>query len=114
MIVDAITALVVEKAYDRLKTKTQLKTAGILILVAIPVLTILLAILSMQYSVSLVVGGMVVFGMVMGVHETIMRSAIADMTPLHKRGTGYGIFNTSYGLALFGGAALMGLFYDLN
>jgi len=50
----------------------------------------------------------------MGTHETVMRSAIADITPFYKRGTGYGIFNTSYGLALLGGAALMGLFYDMN
>ena len=48
------------------------------------------------------------------VHETIMRSAIADITPYRKRGTGYGIFNSSYGLALLAGSALMGFFYDLK
>ena len=43
-----------------------------------------------------------------------MRSAIADVTPFDKRGTGYGVFNTGYGLALMVGAALMGLLYDMN
>ncbi len=57
---------------------------------------------------------MMIFGIVMGTHEAIMRSAIADITPFYKRGTSYGIFNTGYGLALLIGAALMGWLYDLN
>jgi MFS family permease len=67
-----------------------------------------------SHTTTLIIIGMMIFGMVMGTHETIMRSAIADITPFHKRGTGYGVFNTAYGLALLGGAALIGLFYDLN
>jgi predicted MFS family arabinose efflux permease len=30
---------------------------------------------------------------------------------LRKRGAGYGIFNTAYGLAVFLGSSLLGLFY---
>jgi len=43
-----------------------------------------------------------------------MRSAIADLTPLKKRGTGYGIFNSAYGLAIFIGSAAMGLLYEYS
>jgi hypothetical protein len=43
-----------------------------------------------------------------------MRSAIADLTPLRKRGTGYGLLNTSYGLAFFVGGAVMGLLYEVD
>ena len=50
----------------------------------------------------------------MGCHETVMKSAIADLTPLKKRGTGYGIFNAAYGLAIFIGSALTGLLYDYS
>jgi len=50
----------------------------------------------------------------MGTHETIMKSAIADITPMKKRGTGYGIFNTAYGFAVFVGSATMGLLYDVS
>ncbi|CCQ95529.1 Major facilitator superfamily MFS_1 [[Clostridium] ultunense Esp] len=114
MIVDAATALLVGKAYDRLKVKTGMRTGGILVLVAIPFITMLLPIFTLSNSTILIVIGMIVFGIVMGTHETVMRSAIADITPFHKRGTSYGVFNTSYGLALLGGAALMGLFYDRN
>lgn len=48
----------------------------------------------------------------MGGHETIMKAAIADITPIKKRGTGYGIFNFSYGLALLAGGYIAGLLYE--
>jgi MFS-type transporter involved in bile tolerance (Atg22 family) len=50
----------------------------------------------------------------MGIHETIMRAAIADLTPIEHRGFAYGIFNTVYGAAWFLGSTSMGLLYDLN
>ena len=53
-------------------------------------------------------------GIVLGVHETVMRSAIADITPFRKRGIGFGLFNTIYGLALLFGSLLMGRLYDLQ
>ncbi|CDZ75091.1 Major Facilitator Superfamily [Peptoniphilus sp. ING2-D1G] len=114
MLVDAVVALLVGKAYDRLKMKSGKKTGGILILAAIPFITLLLPLLTLSNSKIFIIIGMTIFGIIMGIHETIMRSAIADITPFNKRGTSYGVLNTAYGLALLGGAALMGLFYDLN
>jgi MFS family permease len=80
----------------------------------LPAVSILLPVLTLSHSAILIAIGMIVFGIVMGIHETVMRSAIADVTPFDKRGTGYGVFNTGYGLALMIGASLMGLFYDMN
>jgi predicted MFS family arabinose efflux permease len=114
MLVDAVSALIVGRIYDRLKIRTNLKTGGILVLMLIPFITLLLPVLTLGKSTVLIVIGMIIFGIIMGTHETVMRSAIADITPFNKRGTGYGVFNTSYGLALLGGSALMGLFYDIN
>ena len=114
MLVDAVAAMIVGKAYDRLKEKTGKKTGGILALAAIPLMTMLLPLLTLSHSTALIAAGMALFGVVMGTHETIMRSAIADITPYRKRGTGYGIFNSAYGLALLAGSALMGLLYDLK
>lgn len=110
--IDAITALLFGKIYDNLKSKTGIKTSGLLTLLAIPFLSIILPILALTDSKVLVIIGMVVFGIIMGVHETIMRSAIADIVPFYKRGTGYGVFNAAYGLALLGGSSLMGFLYD--
>lgn len=110
--IDAITALLFGKIYDNMKLKTGIKTSGLLTLLVIPFLSVALPIFTLSNSEGLVIAGMVVFGIIMGVHETIMRSAIADIVPFYKRGTGYGVFNTAYGLALLGGSSLMGFLYD--
>ncbi len=114
MAIDAVAALLVGKLYDYMKKKTGIKTGGLSVLISIPFITLLLPLLTMSSSILLIVNGMVIFGVVMGTHETIMRSAIADITPFYKRGTSFGVFNTGYGLSLLIGSALMGLLYDLN
>ena len=114
MIVDALTALIVGRLYDKLKEKSGKKNGGILVLGAIPVVTLLLPFFGLTMSKSLIIVSMIIFGIIMGTHETIMRSAIADITPFDKRGTGYGVFNTGYGLALFLGATITGYLYDKN
>ena len=48
----------------------------------------------------------------LGVQETIVRAAIADLTSVERRGFAYGIFNTAYGAGWFLGSALMGLLYE--
>lgn len=114
MAVDAVAALLVGNAYDRLKKKKAMKTGGLTVLMAIPFITLLLPFMTLSSSITLIVIGMMIFGVVLGTHETIMRSAIADITPFHKRGTSYGVFNAAYGLALLIGSTLMGRLYDLN
>lgn len=114
MIVDAVTALIVGRLYDKLKEKSGKKNGGILVLGAIPVVTLLLPFFGLTMSRNLIIVSMIIFGIIMGTHETIMRSAIADITPFDKRGTGYGVFNTGYGFALFLGATVMGYLYDKN
>lgn len=114
MIVDALTALIVGRLYDKLKEKSGKKNGGILVLGAIPVVTLLLPFFGLTMTKSFIIVSMIIFGIIMGTHETIMRSAIADITPFDKRGTGYGVFNTGYGLALFLGATITGYLYDKN
>jgi MFS family permease len=41
-----------------------------------------------------------------------MRAAIADLIPIARRGSAYGIFNTVYGLSFLVGSAVMGFLYD--
>ena len=114
MAVDAVTALVVGRAYDKRKKSSGEKSGGLLILVVLPIFSLLQPFFSLSHSVPLLCIGLLLFGIIMGMHETVMRSAIADVTPFHKRGIAYGIFNAAYGLALFIGASLMGFFYDLQ
>jgi predicted MFS family arabinose efflux permease len=114
MAVDGVVALIIGKMYDRFKKKRKNDKAGLLTLISIPAFSILIPVLGFSYNPVFAVIGILLWGVVMGIHETIMKSAIADLTPLKKRGTGYGIFNTSYGLAVFAGSTLMGLLYDIS
>jgi hypothetical protein len=110
--VDGATALLVGLGYDAMKKRKDHEQGGLALLVVIPIFSILIPVLGFTSSKPLAIAAAVVWGIVMGTHETIMKSAIADITPMKKRGTGYGIFNTAYGLAVFVGSAAMGLLYD--
>jgi len=112
--IDAVMALVIGKTYDTLKNKKKNENAGLLALLVIPLLSMFIPLLAFSLNYIFIIISMVFWGMVMGAHETIMKSAIADITPLKKRGTGYGIFSTSYGLAIFGGSIMVGLLYDFS
>ena len=114
MAVDALVAIFIGKGYDRLKRQLRHKTGGVLILLIVPLLTAFVPLLTLSHSVSMLWIGMVLMGVVLGAHETVMRSAIADITPFSKRGIGFGIFNTIYGLSLLLGSLLMGWLYDLE
>jgi len=103
--VDALAALLVGKTYDRI---------GLISLLAVPLLTLPIPFLAFSHSYSLVLISIVLWGAVMGIQETIMRAAIADLTPVERRGFAYGIFNTAYGAGWFVGGALMGLLYELS
>lgn len=114
MAVDAFVAIFIGKGYDRLKRQLGHKTSGVLILLIVPVLTAFVPLLTLSHSVGMLWVGMALMGGVLGAHETVMRSAIADITPFSKRGIGFGIFNTVYGLSLLLGSLLMGWLYDLE
>jgi predicted MFS family arabinose efflux permease len=103
--VDALAALLVGKTYDKI---------GLISLLAIPLLTLPIPFLAFSHSYSLVLMGIILWGVVMGIQETIMRAAIADLTPVERRGFAYGVFNTAYGAGWLLGGALMGLLYELS
>ena len=60
------------------------------------------------------IAAIVLFGFSLGIQETVIKAGIADITPLKKRGTGYGIFNTMNGLGLLASGAAMGLLYNVS
>jgi len=114
MAVDAVIALIIGKMYDQLKTRRRNNKAGLLTLLIIPLLSLFIPFFAFSMNYVFILMSIIVWGVVMGSHETIMRSAIADITPLKKRGTGYGIFTTSYGFALFMGSVLVGVLYEYS
>lgn len=114
MLVDAGMALVAGKLYDRSKDGRKSESGGLRVLMMIPLLTAPIPVLAFTPSLPAIIAAVVLWGAVMGTHETVMKAAIADITPIQKRGTGYGIFNTAYGLAMFSGTALAGFLYDVS
>jgi MFS family permease len=112
--VDAVIGLAIGRWYDKLKIKFNNEHAGLLLLIALPLLTAPLPFLTLSLSLPLIIAGVVLWGIVMGTHETIMKAGIADITSIKKRGTGYGIFNMMYGIAIFIGSAAAGFLYDYS
>lgn len=103
--VDALAALAFGRLFDRI---------GIAALALGSLLTAWFAPLVFYGGLPYAVAGMVLWGIGMGAQESIMRASIAEMVPIDKRGTAYGIFNTGYGVCWFLGSALMGYLYDVS
>jgi MFS family permease len=104
MAVDGIVALIIGRVYDRV---------GLKALLIVPVLTVPIPWLAFSSSTGGAIASILLWGAVMGIHETIMRAAVADLTPIERRGTAYGVFNTAYGLSWLVGSVLLGWLYQV-
>jgi MFS family permease len=98
----AIGALASGWLYDRV---------GLRGLIVVPVLAAAVPFLSFSMSTSAVWVGAAVWGLGLGVHESTMRAAVADLVPRNRRGFGYGMFAAIYGLAWLGGSTAIGACY---
>lgn len=105
MVADALAALLFGRLFDRI---------GLPVLIGASLLSSLSAPLVFLDGFVSALLGMTLWGIGLGAQESIMRAAIAEMVPTDRRGTAYGIFNTSYGLCWFLGSAAMGWLYDAS
>lgn len=58
--------------------------------------------------------GVCVWGLGMGVHESIIPAAVAPMVAPDKRASAYGLFTGVYGIAWFAGSTAIGALFDLS
>jgi predicted MFS family arabinose efflux permease len=56
--------------------------------------------------------GMVLWGMGLGAQDACLKGTLSSIVPGGKRSTGFGIFDTWFGVAWFAGSATMGLLYQ--
>ena len=58
--------------------------------------------------------GCALWGLGMGVHESLIPAAVAAMVPPLRRPSAYGIFTAAYGVSWFIGSAMIGVLYDIS
>ena len=103
--VDAVFALITGSLYDKY---------GVKVLFVLPVVSALVPLFAFASSVPLVAVGVALWGMSLGVQESTMRAAVADMVPGGKRATSYGMFSVATGIGTFVGATVIGVLYPLG
>lgn len=101
--VDAPMALVSGHMFDKLGTKV----------LALPfTLSIFPALFVSYRGIVGVITACVMFGLVLGMQESIYRAAVSELVPLGKRGTAYGVFNTVLGLGTLASGVIFGFLID--
>jgi MFS family permease len=103
MAVSGTGSLVFGRLFDRF---------GISMLVPLTVLSTLFAPLVFLGGFWAALLGAALWGLGMGVHESIVPAAVAPMVPPRLRASAYGLFTAGYGVFWFIGSALIGILYD--
>jgi MFS family permease len=103
--VDALAALIFGRLFDKI---------GLSIMIVVAVLSAFFAPLVFLGGLYSALIGISLWGIGLGAQESIMRAAIAGMSPVQRRGTAYGVFNTIFGVFWFIGSLTMGILYDIS
>ena len=103
MATDAVAALTLGRAYDRV---------GLWTMVVATLASAAAAPLVFLGDLRMAALGMALWGVGTGAQESVMRAEVAAMAPKERRGTAFGIMNMIYGVAWFAGSALLGVLYD--
>ncbi len=103
--VDALAALIFGRLFDKI---------GMWAMVIAVISSAFFAPLVFWGDFTLALLGMALWGVGMGAQESIMRAAVAEMSPVDVRGSAYGLFSTIYGVSWFIGSFTMGILYDFS
>ena len=100
--VDGVFALITGSIYDKV---------GVRVLFVLPVVSAIVPFFAFGDSLASVIAGVVLWGASLGIQESTMRAAVADMVPGCKRATSYGMFSVFMGVGSFVGAGVTGALY---
>ncbi len=87
---------------------------GIIILVPLTIFSAAYAPLAFFGGPALALGGVILWGVATGVHESVMAAVVAQMVAAERRASAYGLFMAVFGVAWFGGSVLLGGLYDVS
>ncbi|MDJ0269084.1 MAG: MFS transporter [Aigarchaeota archaeon] len=99
-LIDAPVALLAGHWFD----KTGVRLLALPFVLSIPATLMTLY----AYDMATLIAGAAVFGVVLGMQESIYRASVAVMTPEEARGSAYGVFSAAYGISLMGSGAVYG------
>ncbi len=85
---------------------------GFTVLIGLTVLSAAFAPLVFLGGFGLALAGAAVWGLGMGVHESIIPAAVAPMVRPERRASAFGLFTAGYGVFWFLGSASIGVLYD--
>jgi MFS family permease len=87
---------------------------GVTVLIPLTLVSIASAPLVFLGGFGLALAGAAIWGLGMGVHESIIPAAVAAMVPQERRPSAYGLFTAAYGVSWFLGSAAIGFLYDVS
>jgi predicted MFS family arabinose efflux permease len=101
--VSGIGSLIFGRLFDR---------RGLNVLIPLTLVSALFAPLVFLGGFWAALAGAAVWGLGIGVHESVIPAAVAPMVSPQRRASAYGLFTAGYGLCWFLGSAAMGVLYD--
>jgi MFS family permease len=102
---DALSALVLGHYFDRLGMKA---------IVAVFALSAFFVPLVFSTDMTMMVLGIVLWGVGQGAMGSILRGAVSELVPAERRGAGFGLFSTAFGVMWFLGNSVAGLLYTVS
>lgn len=105
MVADAVAAVATGWVYDRV---------GPRVLVVLPVLAAVTPLLAFTRTAWVAVVGSLVWGCAVGIQESTLRATVADLAPVGRRATAFGIYAGVLGAGAFLGGAVTGGLYDVS
>lgn len=106
MAVDAFAALFFGWLFDKIGLKA--------LMVSTIISSAFAAFVFLTGNAWLIIIGIILWGIGIGSQESIMKAAVSKIIPKSMRSTGYGIFETGFGIAWFAGSWSLGALYDYN
>jgi MFS family permease len=87
---------------------------GLSVLIPLTILSALFAPLVFLGNFWVALVGVALWGLGIGVHESIIPAAVATMVPVQRRASAYGLFTAGYGIFWFLGSVMIGVLYGVS
>lgn len=105
MAVDGLFAAITGVLYDKLGTR---------VLLCLPFVCAAIPFFAYTGNLATVIVGIILWGVSLGIQESTMRAAVADMIPLSQRATAYGLFSVFVGISSLLGGVIAGGLYTVS